>query len=213
MKTYLQLAAETLEPLPAELAHDDVRWEPALVRVFLEEYTRPGDMVLDPFAGFGTTLRVAEEMGRQARGLEYDATRCAYACSSLVRAETLVHGDARKLAGYGFPPVDFSMTGIPFAGWDEPQNPFTAYTEPSRGYDAYLEDLTDIYRQVAGLMRDGATAVVEAANLKGSRVTTLAWDAAKAIEQVLRFEGEVVVCWDPTFGFGYDHSYCMVFRK
>jgi hypothetical protein len=29
---------------------------------------------------------------------------------------------------------------------------------------------------------------------------------------VLRFEGEVVVDWEPTYGFGYDHSYCLVFK-
>ena len=33
---------------------------PALVEAFLAEYTRPGDLVFDPFAGFGTTLLVAE---------------------------------------------------------------------------------------------------------------------------------------------------------
>ncbi len=29
------------------------------------EYTHPGELVFDPFAGFGTTLRVAEEMERR----------------------------------------------------------------------------------------------------------------------------------------------------
>ena len=38
----------------------------------------------------------------------------------------------------------------------------------------------------------------------------LAWDAAHEISQVLRFEGEVVVCWD-AYGYGYEHSYCLVF--
>ena len=43
-------------------------------------------------------------------------------------------------------------------------------------------------------------------------LTTLAWDIAKAVSQVLRFEGEIVVGWN-TCGFGYDHSYCLVFAK
>lgn len=32
--------------------------------------SRPGDLVLDPFAGLGTTLRVGERLGRRAIGLE-----------------------------------------------------------------------------------------------------------------------------------------------
>jgi hypothetical protein len=43
-------------------------------------------------------------------------------------------------------------------------------------------------------------------------VTPLAWDVAAAVSQVLRFEGEIVVCWDH-YGYGYDHSYCLVFSR
>ena len=32
--------------------------------------SRPGDLVLDPFAGAGTTLYVAKELGRQGLGIE-----------------------------------------------------------------------------------------------------------------------------------------------
>ena len=39
-----------------------------LVRLCLEATTRPGDTVLDPFAGSGTTGRVAEKMGRKYVG-------------------------------------------------------------------------------------------------------------------------------------------------
>ncbi|MBB1517349.1 hypothetical protein H5398_15435 [Tessaracoccus sp. MC1679] len=37
----------------------------SLVGAVLEDLTRPGDRVLDPFAGFGTTPRMAESMGRR----------------------------------------------------------------------------------------------------------------------------------------------------
>src|SRR5438128_1140398 len=61
-------------------------------------------------------------------------------------------------------------------------------------------------------MPPGAVAVIEVSNLKHPRqVTPLAWDIAAAVGEVLRFEGEVVVDWDPSYGWGYDHSYCLVF--
>ena len=55
--------------------------------------------------------------------------------------------------------------------------------------------------------------MIEVANLKrDGRVTTLAWDLARVVADVLVFEGEVVVGWDH-YGYGYDHSYCLVFRR
>lgn len=41
-----------------------------LVAFFMESYTDPGDVVLDPFLGSGTTLKVARVMGREGIGYE-----------------------------------------------------------------------------------------------------------------------------------------------
>jgi len=60
-------------------------------------------------------------------------------------------------------------------------------------------------------MKPTGKVVLEVSNLKTEKqVTTLAWDIGQEISQVLRFDGEVIVCWDK-YGFGYDHSYCLVF--
>lgn len=42
----------------------------------IELRTRPGDLILDPFAGGGTTLRVAKDTGRQAIGIEVEEEQC-----------------------------------------------------------------------------------------------------------------------------------------
>lgn len=43
-----------------------------LLRIILSS-TNPGDVVLDPFAGSGTTLVVSEQLGRKSIGIEIDA--------------------------------------------------------------------------------------------------------------------------------------------
>ena len=214
MRTYLELPNEQDEALPAEFADDDVRYTPALVRTFLAEYTQPGQVVFDPFAGYGTTLRVAEEMGRRAYGLEYDRRRWDYARARLRDPDALMCGDARQLSSYGFPPINFSMTSPPYMNRDDSDDPLTAYSVVGQGYAAYLADLRDIYRQLGALLSDDGHVVIEVANLKrdGSQ-TPLAWDVARAISEVLCFEGEVVIGWQPSYGYGYDHSYCLVFTR
>jgi site-specific DNA-methyltransferase (adenine-specific) len=43
---------------------------PGLVRRFVALYSAPGDLIVDPFTGHGTTLRAAVELGRRAVGYE-----------------------------------------------------------------------------------------------------------------------------------------------
>jgi len=45
----------------------------ALLRRIITVSTNPGDVVLDPFAGSGTTLVAAEEAGREWVGVEQSA--------------------------------------------------------------------------------------------------------------------------------------------
>jgi len=42
----------------------------ALCRRCIDCFTDPGDLVLDPFAGVGTTLKVAKDLGRKYLGFE-----------------------------------------------------------------------------------------------------------------------------------------------
>lgn len=54
-----------------EKLHPFVKPE-SLIERFIRILTNPGDTILDPFCGSGTTLRVAERLGRNAIGIEID---------------------------------------------------------------------------------------------------------------------------------------------
>jgi DNA modification methylase len=213
MRTCIQLKNTKKSELPAEFRDDDVRYSENMVEYFLREYTQEKDIVFDPFSGYGTTLLVAEAMGRTPIGIEYDERRVKYIQSKLRRPDQIIHGDSRQLGTYAIPTVDFSITSPPYMGKDDHEDPFTAYREKGVGYTRYLADIRNIYEQMKPIMRPRAKAIIEVANIKNAdQVTTLAWDVASEVSRVLQFEGEIVVCWDE-YGYGYDHSYCLVFSK
>jgi len=50
----------------------------AMLRHMIETASRPGDLILDPFAGSGSTLDAARGLGRMAIGVEQDERWCEY---------------------------------------------------------------------------------------------------------------------------------------
>jgi modification methylase len=80
---------------------------PALARRAIESYSEPGDLVVDPMCGIGTTLVEASDLGRRVVGVELEARWARLARANLdhvhagqgARSLALVaHGDARALA-------------------------------------------------------------------------------------------------------------------
>lgn len=56
-----------------------------LMRALVRDYSRPGDLVCDPFAGWGSTLVAAAGLGRRAIGAECDPNAHAEATKRLAR--------------------------------------------------------------------------------------------------------------------------------
>lgn len=50
---------------------------------FIKLFTKPGDTVLDPFMGSGTTLKVSQRLGRHSIGIDIRAEYCALAAARL----------------------------------------------------------------------------------------------------------------------------------
>jgi modification methylase len=100
--------------LPGSTAHP-AKMLPAIARQAIAAYSQPGDLILDPMCGIGTTLVEAVHLGRNAIGIELEARWAALASANIAHARshgatgtaTVITGDARHLPNL----VDPDLTG------------------------------------------------------------------------------------------------------
>ena len=127
---------ERLKDDAGDKAHPTQKPESLLHRVLVAS-TNPGDVVLDPFFGTGTTGAVAKMLGRQFIGIEREESYRKLAAARLVRVRTL---DASALA----------VTGSKRA---EPRVPFGQVVE--RGMLRPGEELVGLRNHIARVRADG----------------------------------------------------------
>jgi len=108
----------------------------------LERYTRPGDLVVDPFCGGGTTLDVARSLERRALGYDIAPTR-----------EDVFRADARAL------PLEDAKADFVFM--DPPYSTHVRYSEEEGCIGeldafepAYFEAMERVFAEVERVLRD-----------------------------------------------------------
>jgi modification methylase len=92
--------------LPVALQHP-AKMLPAIARCAISAYSAPGDIVLDPMCGIGTTLVETVHLGRDAVGVEYEPAWAELSEANLAHARRegasgrgeVVCADARHLPG------------------------------------------------------------------------------------------------------------------
>ncbi|MDG1499978.1 MAG: DNA methyltransferase [Planctomycetota bacterium] len=135
----------------------------------LERYTRPGDLVVDPFCGGGTTLDVADSMDRRSRGFDLAAhAGRATGAGGLVagrsgpgsergdgaRSNRVENGDARNL------PIEDGVCEFVFM--DPPYSTHLEYSDDERCIgklsafdDAYFEAMGQAFAEAERILRPG----------------------------------------------------------
>jgi DNA modification methylase len=114
--------------LPGSMQHP-AKMLPAIAARAIAHYTSPGDLVLDPMCGIGTTLVEAIHQGREGIGVEYEPRWASLARANARHATTqgatgigtVVTGDARDLANLvpegARGRVALVVTSPPYGAW------------------------------------------------------------------------------------------------
>jgi DNA modification methylase len=167
-----------------------------MAQEFIEFFTRPGETVLDPMAGTGSTLVAALRAGRNSYGIELNP-KYAEIAHQIVSAERqsldslienlkseIITGDAALAATYSFPTIDYVLTSPPY--WDMlrakgagTQKKRRASTELDvfysddpddvgnlHDYEEFLAKLVSIYQGLKPLLRNKAYLTIIVKNVK-----------------------------------------------
>ena len=184
-----------------------IRFPLELAELAVDTFSAPGDWVLDPFCGFGTTIVAAQNLGRRAVGFEKDQDRAEFATARAVPPSRVVFDDMRRIGAYDLPPFALLFTSPPYT---------SLRTFDAEGASHYYDDLIGCFSEARQHLKPGATVVVNVANIReATGIRTVAWDAAKALSQLFAFQGEIVRCNTEVSdeSIGYDHDYLLVFKK
>lgn len=210
------------------LAGRDCGWLEQMLP-FVRHFSQPGDQVLDPFAGFGTTLLAARLEGRSAVGFEVDAARLALMHERLAR-HGFTEGDTLALHpgacdapdSAALPPMDLCLTNVPYFGcrWDAGADAAQLYA--SDNYLQHLDGLRSVFHRVRASLRDDAYCIAMVQNLRvGGRSLPLAFDLAQLLGGLFTLHEERVLVYPgPTENHAVldsrtnrSHEYALVFRK
>lgn len=183
-------------------ADEDVHMLPAIADHIIERCTAPGDLVFDPFAGFGTTVERAVALGRQALGIELLPERVEFIEQRVPTAQML-EGDAREflevLRRHGIVAEPrLILTSPPYMTANEHEaDPLTAYEENGGDYGRYLRELGTVAAQCARLVAPGGYVVWNLSDIHyRGHTTRLIDDGVRVLTRHLSRVGITHVEWD-----------------
>ncbi|HKO57505.1 MAG TPA: DNA methyltransferase [Thermoanaerobaculia bacterium] len=193
------------EPRP-DFVDADLVVPTALCQRLVAMHSKPADVVLDPFAGYGTTLIAAQALGRRAVGIELDDARFAYLRTLGLE---VIQGDVLQA---DIPEFDLLLTSPPY--WDPDGTAFAGYGPPGESYDHYLDTWRTLLARFAERIRDGGRIILLVPNIRiDGRLHPLAWDLGRLMSESFEMERELIACctWPPPGAERYgEHLYCLM---
>ncbi|MDP3742034.1 MAG: class I SAM-dependent methyltransferase [Candidatus Micrarchaeota archaeon] len=183
----------------------DFRFPEEVANLVISKYSRKGDLVLDPFCGFGTTLVAAKKLGRKAVGFEIDKKRAHFASGR--KAGRIINDSIENIGKYTLPRVDLVFTSPPYLSMRHPKDPEGKH---------YVEDIYRIFVKIKPCMKKGAYVIIEIANLaREKEFRPQAWTVGLRLSKLFKLEGEIIRCNNGSIeaGGNNDHSHVLIFKN
>jgi hypothetical protein len=195
------------------------------MRPFIRDFSKPGDLVFDPFCGFATTLLAAHLEGRRGLGTEADAARAAIATERLQRHQcssqrVLTGGCLENVAR--LPQVNLVLTSVPYFGCRWPGNAVAAQLYDASSYSKYLESMRQILRSLKSILAPSGFIILMAENVRiGAQFVPLAWDVARLLgerftmcdERILVYERAGTGVDEPAISTNRAHEYALIAQQ
>ncbi len=234
---------EILNKFKLNPAEHPATFSPTMINEFVNFFTKPKDLVFDPFCGIGTTLVACDRSKRKGIGIELNKK---YVDITKFRTkQKIIHGDASNLKEIlkenKIKNINFSITSPPY--WNV-LNRSTGDFEIKRkkknldvnyssevidfgnieNYDDFVNSVYLLYRDLYPFLKINSYIVIIVKNLKKKGINyPLAWDLAKKLSDLYTFKDEKIWCQDKMalapFGYPFawtsniHHHYCLIFRK
>lgn len=214
-------------------------FSPTMISGFIKFFTKPGQIVLDPFVGIGSTLVACDRTKRKGIGIEL-VKKYAEMAKKRTRQKIIV-GDTREISKMNLPKIDYCITSPPY--WNilnrstgdfrqrrDSKGLATKYSDLEKDignikeYNVFLNVVYDIFSQIYNILREGKYLTIIIKNVKkGGRLYPLAWDIAQRLSELYELKDERIWIQDKVrlhpFGYPYAwtsniiHHYCLNFRK
>lgn len=155
-KPELEIQSTTLWDYPSQHYGEEMQGDQEYVGAtpsyviwnLLQRYTKPGDLVVDPMCGSGTTLDVCKDTGRQGRGFDLAPFR-----------DDIVRADSRH--------IPLKSATVDFAFIDPPYSTHVKYSGDPRcigeldaAEPGYYESLDKVFAEMARILKPGGHAAV-----------------------------------------------------
>ena len=142
-------------------------WPPQVARNLIKLYSRPGDTVLDPMAGGGTTSVECKLLGRNSVSVDINPNATAIILDRLkfkmpedTTKHKVYHGDARNLNLIKNGSIDFIATHPPYANIIHyaplVQGDLSALTD----YGIFFEEFRKVIKEMYRVLKDGGFCAV-----------------------------------------------------
>lgn len=217
-------------------------WAPQIARALLEHYSQPGDRVLDPFVGGGTTLLEAWVLGRHAVGLDIskfalELTRARLAELEKKTTRESMFGlpdvrievrkdDARVLDGIEKESIDFICTHPPYGDvlryTDDDPADLSQISEP----DKFIYQLAAAGRRFLEVLKPNRYCALLIGDLRRlGKLYTLGFDTLNEFRAIGFTADEIIIKTqhqdrstefyfrDSPLRLRLGHEYLLIFRK